>query len=88
VQQRRFSRAQSRSLVDTTLIARNSRASKAHILSMFLAMRRESRAAHSEIVACKSFSSFCVLVDPQDVVSITHGHAPSCENALIFFLLV
>jgi hypothetical protein len=62
--------------------------SKTHILSVFLACRCESRNAHSKIGIGKFFSSIAGGSDAQDVVSTARQHAPSCENALIFFLLV
>jgi hypothetical protein len=70
------------------IVARILRVSKAHILSVFLVSRCESRNAHSKIGACKFFSSVDGAGDAQDVVSVGRQHAPSCENALIFFLLV
>jgi hypothetical protein len=70
------------------IIAQTSRVSKAHISSMFLVSRRESRSEYSKIGACKFFSSVGGVGNAQDVVSVVRRHAPSCENALIFFLLV
>jgi hypothetical protein len=62
--------------------------SEVHISSVFLNIERESRSARSEIAACKFFCAMSVVTDAQDVVSRARSHAPSCENALIFSLLV
>jgi hypothetical protein len=88
VQQRQILRACRHANRSATFADRISHVPKVHILSMFLASPCESRNAHSTIGACKFFSSFGAVVDAQDVVPSARQHAPSCENALIFFLLV
>jgi hypothetical protein len=88
VQQRQFLRARRHANRSARFAERILQVPKVHILSMFLASLCESCNAHSTIGACKFFSSFSAVVDAQDVVSSARQHAPSCENALIFFLLV
>jgi hypothetical protein len=69
-------------------VAASSHMSEAHISSVFLQSRNKMRVVRACV---DSFDVPCaanVRPDAQDVVSRKCEHARSCENALIFLLLV
>jgi len=62
--------------------------SETHISSVFLQSRKNSRVARICVVSFDMPCAANVRADAQDVVSRKCEHARSCENALIFLLLV